>query len=436
MEELASASGATDISDGTLAEDHCLKGFRRRWILSEFRSPEHLSIGSASQHGTPDPDFEEIMNGLGEQPDDDGSWSRVGDSIDYVPSTPGDPVYDDEGRVSVSGSAETEYNWKHTALQSATKRARLYNEQLPWESSDLNGVFGSADLFTGTMASGYNHLFAPVHEGIYDVLQSEMASGTSATSSSETAAPPVRRIVVVGARRETSDEDIRRVALAKLRDLVMGDPAATHLGISLQHLLSEGNASHFIEQSFSDCFRSKASSTLQKRANSLWKLSLIFAELGVLHPLRFSEDELYGALCLLREKGMGATSGQHVIEALHFLDGTAGFSLCNIGVIISGRCRGVARYEETCLYSILLYSTTLVYPTLPYSILFYSILFYSILFYSTLSLFLMNIHPLLSAPPTAEIYMSRMTNSPPIPCGFSRKMRVVPTPPDPLCFLR
>ena len=123
----------------------------------------------------------------------------------------------------------------------------------------------------------------------------------------------------------------------------MGDPAATHLGISLQHLLSEGNASHFIEQSFSDCFRSKASSTLQKRANSLWKLSLIFVELGVLHPLRFSEDELYGALCLMREKGMGATSGQRVIEALHFLDGTAGFSLCNIGVIISGRCRGVAR---------------------------------------------------------------------------------------------
>ena len=123
----------------------------------------------------------------------------------------------------------------------------------------------------------------------------------------------------------------------------MGDPSATRLGVSLQHLLSEGSMSHVIDQSFCDCFRSKASSTLQKRANSLWKLSMLLAELGVLHPLRFSEDELYCALCLMREKGMGATSGQRVIEALHFLDGTAGFALCNIGVIISGRCRGVAR---------------------------------------------------------------------------------------------
>ena len=32
-----------------------------------------------------------------------------------------------------------------------------------------------------------------------------------------------------------------------------------------------------------------------------------------------------------------------MIEALHFLDSTAGFTMCNIGAVISGRCRGVAR---------------------------------------------------------------------------------------------
>ena len=148
---------------------------------------------------------------------------------------------------------------------------------------------------------------------------------------------------LLGSRRETSDEDMRRIALAKLRDLVMGDPAATRLGLSLQHILNSGGMSHVIEQSFSDCFRAKASSTLQKRANSLWKLSLTLAELGSLHPLRFSEEQLYNALCLMREKELGATSGQHVIEALHFLDSTAGCTMCNIGAVISGRCRGVAR---------------------------------------------------------------------------------------------
>ena len=90
----------------------------------------------------------------------------------------------------------------------------------------------------------------------------------------------MKRIVLLGSRRETSDEDMRRIALAKLRDLVMGDPAATRLGLSLQHILNSGGMSHVIEQSFSDCFRAKASSTLQKRANSLWKLSLTLAELA------------------------------------------------------------------------------------------------------------------------------------------------------------
>ena len=81
MEEPASASGATDVSDRAIADDHCLKGFRRRWSTSEYRSPGHLSIGTSSRHDTPDLDFEDVMKGLGEQPDAEGSWSCVGQSI-------------------------------------------------------------------------------------------------------------------------------------------------------------------------------------------------------------------------------------------------------------------------------------------------------------------------------------------------------------------
>ena len=73
--------------------------------------------------------------------------------------------------------------------------------------------------------------------------------------------------------------------------------------------------------------------------------------------------------------------------------------------------------------------------------------------YSTLSLFLINIHPLLSPPPTPEKSLCIPYKLPlgfiltvnlyvtddrprPTPCVFSMKMRVVPTPPDSLCFLR
>ena len=60
-------------------------------------------------------------------------------------------------------------------------------------------------------------------------------------------------------------------------------------------------------------------------------------------PLRINEAELYAVLCHLRGSGSGATSGQHLLEALFFLDGTVKLLACNVQQVVSGRCRGVAR---------------------------------------------------------------------------------------------
>ena len=97
------------------------------------------------------------------------------------------------------------------------------------------------------------------------------------------------------------------------------------------------------EQSISDCFRMKASSTLQKRASSLWRLEKLLRGGGVLNPLRITEQQLYSALCELREGSAGATSAQHMLEALFFLDSTAQLILVDLRQVASGRCRGVAR---------------------------------------------------------------------------------------------
>ena len=45
----------------------------------------------------------------------------------------------------------------------------------------------------------------------------------------------------------------------------------------------------------------------------------------------------------LRESGSGATTAQHMLEALHFLDGTARLVLVDLRTVISGRCKGVAK---------------------------------------------------------------------------------------------
>ena len=246
--------------------------------------------------------------------------------------------------VQVAGGKTTaEFHWKCEALQSSAKRARLYGDKLPSEDSALSGIFGRADIFAGTIVSGYKHALAPTSIGAFEIFQSEAIPSRQTDLSSSSSSPPVSSIVLIGARREASDEDIRRMALSKFRDLILGDPAATNLGISLRSMLETGSVSHLIEQSFADCFRAKASTTLQKRTNSLWRLSKLFAANGMLTPLRFSEEDLYLALCPLRESKAGATSGQHIVEALHLLDSTAGFALVDIRVAISGRCRGVAR---------------------------------------------------------------------------------------------
>ena len=97
-----------------------------------------------------------------------------------------------------------------------------------------------------------------------------------------------------------------------------------------------------VEQSVRDAFRMKASSTLQKRAATLWELARFLREIGQLQPLRLSEAQLYVCLCRMRESGAGATSAQHVVEALHFLYAATSFAVVDLDDVLSSRCRGVA----------------------------------------------------------------------------------------------
>ena len=166
MEEPVLASEAADDSGGRSGDSNGLKGFRKRWGSSEYRSPEHLSVGSSPGQDLPDFNSEQFLQELDDQFGDIGEWSLAGNSVEYAPSSQGKPAWETEGKVTVTGDSEQEYSWKLQALQSATKRARLYSEKFPWESSNLNGVFGPADPFSHTIVSGYKHMLSPAHDGI------------------------------------------------------------------------------------------------------------------------------------------------------------------------------------------------------------------------------------------------------------------------------
>jgi hypothetical protein len=98
-----------------------------------------------------------------------------------------------------------------------------------------------------------------------------------------------------------------------------------------------------IDHSLRDSFRMKSSATLQKRAASLGKLARILREIEQLHPLRLSEVQLCVSLCRMRDSGSDATSAQHVVEALHFLDAVAKFTVVDLSEVVPSCCRGVAR---------------------------------------------------------------------------------------------
>lgn len=75
----------------------------------------------------------------------------------------------------------------------------------------------------------------------------------------------------------------------------------------------------------------------------MWRLASWLRKRGVLTPLRVSEQQLYETPCDMRDAEVGATSAHHILEALHFLDSAAQLTLINLYVVVSGRCRGVAR---------------------------------------------------------------------------------------------
>ena len=308
--------------------DTGLRGFRKRW-----RESVSMASVAASEARVSESDGVDAIS-LDLEPDvADSPFGSVFGSEDYDPSIQPEGSQS-SGSVQVAATGSSEFGWRCEALKSAVKRTRLYGDTFAWEQPGFGGVFQKPDPFAGTIVLGYKHSFAPTAIGLHDVLQSELVSShVGDPSSSSGGLPPVEKLTLKGARKEAADEDIRRLAMNKLKDLILGDPAASRLGVSLQVMLKDGNHETLILQSLMDCFRAKASTTLQKRANSLWRLSKEPRKVGQLHPLRFSEEQLYAVLCSL----------QHMLEALAFFDATAGFALIDLRATISGRCKGVAR---------------------------------------------------------------------------------------------
>ncbi|CAE7446464.1 unnamed protein product, partial [Symbiodinium sp. CCMP2456] len=124
-------------------------------------------------------------------------------------------------------------------------------------------------------------------------------------------------------RPEPSDDDVRDLALKRLKALLTGDPFASELGRSLLDKMGALASDEVVAQSFSDAFRAKAASTLCGHSCALARFSFWCARQGV-EPLRATEEELYAYLCEMRSSKRGATSGDKFLRSLSFLEHVAG----------------------------------------------------------------------------------------------------------------
>ena len=345
------------------------KGFRKRWA---DRAGSEFSVMDASDTpgiqpssasgvsdlpslalGVPEPcEYTPSMSVPLDGGDQAGNWDLVSEMEQSVGDLE-DPHFNGDllsatsitsSSLEVVSSSGHEADWKRTAVESNVKRLKTEEAKFPWESGPFVGVFGSANHLWGTCLANQSRALTPTGIGLHDVLQSTAISSRASVSSVTAVVEQVQRLAASGARRERPDEDIRRMALDKLHDIILSDLSSTQLGVSLADIVQSGGDSDEVTQSLRDCFRMKSSGTLQKRASSLMRLKRILLALGVMrHPLRITEADLYAVLCNLRESGAGATSGQHLLEALFFLDGTVKLLACNVHQVVSGRCRGVAR---------------------------------------------------------------------------------------------
>ena len=137
-----------------------------------------------------------------------------------------------------------------------------------------------------------------------------------------------------------SDDQLRWLALMKLRNLVLAEPHLTTLGSSLMSQSGRMVFERDISSSFKDAFGSKSTATLSKRASSLWKYARWIGENGLGNPLDLRESIIYRYVSSL--DGGPATTAETFLQSLRFAINVFGIKDVSMDRLISSRVRGSA----------------------------------------------------------------------------------------------
>ena len=144
------------------------------------------------------------------------------------------------------------------------------------------------------------------------------------------------------ARFVTTDDDFRRLSLSRYKTMVLLEVDATRLGLSLLTFAGTLCSSDELAQIFNDVFAPKASGTLLKRCNSMWRFSCWLQRKVLGSPFNQGEEIIYAYVCHLRSESAGPTTPAQFIESLRFSNALLGFCKTTIDDMLSARVVGAA----------------------------------------------------------------------------------------------
>ena len=216
-------------------------------------------------------------------------------------------------------------------LSTRVLHERMSKMKQPWQQGPLSSLFAQPKRIWQRDST--------VHSiGMYDHLTTldDVAAKPSAASSVVLGKQRIRT-----ARMINDEDDFRRVALGRFKTMILVDLASTRLGKSLQTFAGTLCTNDELSQIFSDVFAPKATGTIIKRCNSMWRFYHWLQLRGGGSPFCQSESILYEYISQLRSQA-GPTAPSQLVESFRFCDGLFGLDKVPVDSSLSSRVVGAA----------------------------------------------------------------------------------------------
>ena len=325
-----------------------LKGFRSRWQGHSAQPSLHDFSDSFEPQSSSD--FDHSWN-HSKQDDTDEFFGPATETFNFDD----DPVSQHESQDAVSDrlqfmqpkpKALSSKPRPQSSLSLAIKRtsdelashhvhSTVLHMKQPWQRGPLSGIFTRQKPF-------WEHLQATDTVPIVGLLDHVAASQSSSQIPRPIQQTDLTLKRIRAARIVASDDNFRHVSLSRFKTMVLLGLDSTRLGQSLRSFAGTLCTDDELSQVFMDVFAPKATGTILKRCNALWRFSCWLQKWGTLSPFNQDEHVIYEYVYYLRNSGAGSTTPSQFVEALRFADTLLGFSSIALKDMLSARVTGAA----------------------------------------------------------------------------------------------